>query len=104
MREIYERSAKAFTVTFPSTPVSARWKLWNKTAQTEVVAWTTIAAPESSETITTTGTHNQIRSGKPREVMELMVQSDYGDDEAIETQVIRYAIKNLVGIDDDSGS
>ena len=110
MREIYERSARTLTVSFLdgtealAAPATARWKLWNKTAKTEVVAWTAISTPSTSESITITGTQNQIRSGRDREVMELMVQSDYDNENLIQTQVFRYAIKNLGGIDDSTGA
>ena len=110
MREVYERSARTFTASFLDgtnelvAPASVRWKLWNKTAKQEVVAWTQIASPSTSESITITGTQNRILSGRDREVMELIVQSDYNDADLIQTRVLRYVLRNVEGIDDSSGS
>jgi hypothetical protein len=110
LREIYERSARTFTATFldgdqaPTAPATARWKLYNLTAGVEVVPWTVISTPTSSESITIQGSQNKIRSGAKREIVELMFQSDYDDEDLIQTQVLRYLIKNVAGIDDSSGS
>ena len=110
LREIYERSARTFTATFldsgeaPTAPSNARWKLYNVTAATEVVAWTAISTPASSETITVNASYNKIRTGAKREIMELMLQSDYDNESLQQTQVLRYAIRNVPGIDDSSGA
>ena len=110
MREIYERSARTFTVSFLDAdnalvaPSNARWKLWNITANEEVVAWTVISAPTTSESITINASYNKIRTGRDKEIMELVVQSDYDDEDSQQTKVTRYAIKNVVGVNDSDGT
>ncbi len=110
MREIYERSSRNFTATFLdgnqdlAAPSTARWKLYNVTAQEEVVPWTVIDTPGSSETITIGASYNKIRTGAKKEFMELTFQSDYGSEDLQQTSVLRYAIKNVVGVNDSDGT
>ncbi len=110
MREINERSARTFTAKFLDNggalvaPGTARWKLWNLTANKEVIPWTVIGTPAASESITIEASDNKILTGRRKETMELIVQSDYGDEVLQQTQTIRYAIKNVEGIQDSTGS
>lgn len=110
MREINERSARTFSVSFLDSggaltaPSTARWKLWNVTTQEEVIPWTVISTPGTSESIVVNASYNRIRKGATREVMELVVQSDYGNETLQQTKTLRYAIRNVIGINDDSGA
>jgi hypothetical protein len=110
LREIYERSARNFTATFLdgnqdlAAPTTARWKLYNVTAQLEVIPWTAIASPGTSETVTIGASYNKIRTGAKKEFMELTFQSDYGDEDLQQTSVLRYAIKNVAGVNDSDGT
>lgn len=77
------------------TPTTARYRLDDLTSGTEVIAWTTIATPSSSMTVTIPATANVIvDTNLPEETKVFTLESDFGTS-AAQTQDFRYQVRNL---------
>ena len=101
MKPINEASACVVTVRYydangnPRTPLSARWRLWDKTNSRLVQDWSDIATPSTSNDITIPASLNEIFSdAKSFQDNVVVVQADAGTDQQW-TNEVGYRIRNL---------
>ena len=77
------------------TPDSARYKVNDKIAGTELVAWTVIATPSTSMTVAIPASVNAIIDGSVKtEVKVVTAEMNYSTDSAF-TEEHEYSVRNL---------
>lgn len=106
-KRVNERSASKITAVFlnesdvPTAPSSARYRIdditSNRNSPREVLDWTAIASPSTSETITITGTQNRILSDANEVEKRIVTVEGTGSDGEAFRQGFIYEINNLPG-------
>lgn len=105
---VNERSSSQATVTFLDTsraaltPASARYRIDDITCgKREILDWTAISSPSSTETITITAEQNRILGdANKRELRQVTIEATSAGQPFRE--VLQYEIINLKGTDNDT--
>ena len=107
-KTVNERSSSQITATFlnaskvATAPASARYRIDDITCgKREILDWTAIGSPGTSETVTITAVQNRILSeGSKRELRQVTVEATSSSEPFREAY--QYEVINLAGTDNDT--